>query len=252
VTGAIAAQGNTATLYPSHGLASQTTYTAVVSTQVSDNAGNTLAQPFTWTFTTAQFVDTTPPTVSWTTPANGDSNVGINVQPKVQFSEAIDPNTVTGSNLFVSGVTASLYASADSVQLVPSAVLAPSTSYSLFIGTGIKDTAGNALAAAQIVTFTTAAVVGGGGSSGGGSGSGTCAVDTDCDPGCATGLYVCDITLFDTVGVCRDRCTEVLGTTVLSCPDASQVCTEASNPSQSGFPAGYCGVSPFGGFGYCQ
>ena len=69
----VSASGSTATLQPSAALAAGTTYTATLlsgSSGVKDLAGNALASNFTWSFTTTA-PDTTPPTVSAVTPANG-------------------------------------------------------------------------------------------------------------------------------------------------------------------------------------
>lgn len=93
----------------------------------------------------------------------------------------------------------------------------------------------------------------GNGGTGGGSGTGaSCLVDTDCDPDCTSGASVCDIGLFDSTGVCRDRCVSLSGMVILACPLSTEICTSVSNPAQANFPAGYCGSSPFGGFSYCQ
>ena len=89
---------------------------------------------------------------------------------------------------------------------------------------------------------------------GGGSTGSSCSVDTDCDPSCTndgSSPYVCDITALSLSGVCRDRCMQVLGTTIIPCPSSSQTCISVSNPLQAG-ASGYCGSSPFGGFSYCQ
>jgi hypothetical protein len=53
VAGAVTAVGAVATLVPAASLAASTSYTATISTGAKDLAGNALAAPFTWSFTTA-------------------------------------------------------------------------------------------------------------------------------------------------------------------------------------------------------
>lgn len=52
VIGAVTYSGTTATFTPTGNLASSTTYTATITTAVKDAAGNAMAAPYTWTFTT--------------------------------------------------------------------------------------------------------------------------------------------------------------------------------------------------------
>ena len=52
VAGTLSYTGNTATFTPTNSLAANTTYTITVTTAVEDRAGNNLAAPYTWTFTT--------------------------------------------------------------------------------------------------------------------------------------------------------------------------------------------------------
>jgi hypothetical protein len=53
VAGTVSYTANTATFTPTAQLAPSTVYVATISTNVEDIAGNHLAAPFTWTFTTA-------------------------------------------------------------------------------------------------------------------------------------------------------------------------------------------------------
>src|ERR1017187_8294505 len=73
-----------------------------------DEAGNSAPDGFKY-FTTASTADTTPPTVT-VTPANGATNIGLNAQIVLSFSESINASTVTSSSLAVfSGDTAVSY-----------------------------------------------------------------------------------------------------------------------------------------------
>jgi hypothetical protein len=64
---------------------------------LADEAGN-LAYNDGGTFTTANTVDHTPPTVT-ITPANGTTNVGLNAQVVLTFSKSINPATINASSV---------------------------------------------------------------------------------------------------------------------------------------------------------
>jgi phi13 family phage major tail protein len=108
--------------------------------------------------------DITIPTLSNTTPANNAANVSVNSTFSWVFSEAIEPSTVNSGNFFVvkdsdgSLVTGTLVQSADklTVTFTPSAALTTAIAYRAICTPGVKDLAGNALAAAQVRKFTTA------------------------------------------------------------------------------------------------
>lgn len=158
VAGTVSYSGTTATFTPSINLAFSTTYTATITTSAKDAAGNALTAPYTWTFTTGAAPDTTPPTVSSTSPANAATGVGVNSAISVTFSEAMLPSAVTGATFTVSGgVTGTVAYSGTTATFTPSTNLASSTTYMATITTGVKDTAGNALTAPYAWTFTTSA-----------------------------------------------------------------------------------------------
>ena len=165
------ASSRTVTLDPTPALAPSTVHTAVVRSGASgakDVAGNPLAVDRIWTFTTAAAPDTTPPTVSSVSPAQGATNVIVTSNLSAVFSEAVDVATVTSATvtLVPQGSSTPLAAAVvydgatKSVTLNPTAALTPGT---LYTGTvkggsgGVKDLAGNALAADRVWTFTTAA-----------------------------------------------------------------------------------------------
>jgi hypothetical protein len=153
---------NTATLQPSSALAAGTSYTARVS-GVKDLVGNTLAAAYTWTFSTAAAppADTMPPTVTATSPANGATGVSVAASLTASFSEPVDSSTVTASNFTLTGPSGAVSANVtynsgtNTATLQPSAALAPGTSYTARVS-GVKDLAGNMLAAAYSWTFSTA------------------------------------------------------------------------------------------------
>jgi len=68
VVGEVTIAGNTATFVSIGPLKGLTSYTATITTGARDLAGTAIATPFTWTFTTAVAPDTTPPSVTATSP----------------------------------------------------------------------------------------------------------------------------------------------------------------------------------------
>jgi hypothetical protein len=110
--------------------------------------------------------DTTPPTVAATNPTTAATNVSINTNIDVTFSEAIDPATVTTSTFVLTNTSTSAVISAvvtyasNVVTVNPVSSLAATTQYTLTIRGGgtnpvVRDVAGNALAANAVVNFTT-------------------------------------------------------------------------------------------------
>ncbi len=166
-----------ATLTPASPLTAGTGYTATVvggaiDPRVKDAAGNALASTVTWSFTTvaAPPVDTTPPTVTASSPPDGATGVATGSAVTATFSEAIDPASLTattfalrttvGGNTVAAGV--SWNAATRVATLTPAAALAAGTSYTATLVGGtsdprIKDLAGNALISSTTWSFTTAA-----------------------------------------------------------------------------------------------
>ncbi|MDQ1057684.1 hypothetical protein QFZ23_001585 [Arthrobacter globiformis] len=116
--------------------------------------------------------DTTAPTVTATSPAAGAPGVAVTANVTGTFSEAMNASTFTsGTFTLKAGATtvpaAVTYNSTDRVAtLNPDTGLTAGTTYTATIrGTsgGVKDAAGNALAADKTWTFTTAAAGGTGG-----------------------------------------------------------------------------------------
>lgn len=102
--------------------------------------------------------DTTPPTVISTTHANNATNVSVNSAITATFSEAMAVSTITASTFTLSGGatgTVTYDATNNIATYTPSANLAYSTTYTATITTGVKDSAGNAMAANYIWSFTT-------------------------------------------------------------------------------------------------
>jgi len=157
------AASRTVTLAPGANLSFSSTYTAQLSGAIKDLAGNSLA-PVSWSFSTAAPPpDTTPPTVLAASPPNGAAGVGVATDITVNFSEPIDSTTMSSADFTLTSangvVTDSVSYDHDTntATLHPNAPLAAGTTYTARIS-GVKDLAGNALAAPVAWSFTTAAV----------------------------------------------------------------------------------------------
>ena len=155
---------NTALFTPTGNLPASTTCTATLSTAIRDTAGNSLAAPYSWTFTTGTAPDNTPPTVSSVSPAAGASAVAINTAITASFSEAMNPASLDSSSFTLacpSGTTVTgtvSYAMSGNVaSFTPGNALPPSTSCTASISTAARDVAGNALATPFSWSFTTSA-----------------------------------------------------------------------------------------------
>ncbi len=161
VSGVVTFVGINAVFTPNSNLAANTTYTATVTTGVLDLAGNALANNFIWTFTTGATVDTTAPTVATTDPLALETNVILSKKITATFSEAIDISTLTTAKFTLKQGTTSVPGVVNYIGLVatfiPLSNLVVNTTYTATISSGIKDMAGNSLAADKVWTFTTLA-----------------------------------------------------------------------------------------------
>ena len=125
-----------------------------------DLAGNTRFCQFYGYFTTGFAADSTPPAVLATDPADGDVGVPVNAQVTVQLSEAVDPTSVNAATVQVrrgGAAVAAILTLEDGdrrLRLVPSSPLVASAGHTLTLS-GLRDRAGNALAAPLTVSFTT-------------------------------------------------------------------------------------------------
>ncbi len=110
-------------------------------------------------------VDTTPPTVTGTTPANGASNVATSTTVTATFSEPMASASLTNSSFRLTDTTANSAVAASvgydgpsqTAILTPSAALAAGHAFSATLSTSVTDLAGNHLASAMTWTFSTAA-----------------------------------------------------------------------------------------------
>ncbi|MES0490186.1 MAG: Ig-like domain-containing protein [Leptospirales bacterium] len=163
------ANSNTINFSPSANLATNMDFTVNVTAGLMDMAGNA-ATPYAFTFTSGAGIDSIAPTVSATSPLDTATSVSLNASISIQFSEAMDPSTITlfdgisGSVSVLDGVgtpaLGNLYydGPSNSAIFIPSADYNALSAYQITVtsgAAGVKDLSGNSLVADYIVSFTT-------------------------------------------------------------------------------------------------
>ena len=152
VAGAISLSSDRATLtfVPSSLLSASTTYTVTVS-GFTDQAGNPVT-PFSSTFTTGTsgVADTTRPTVTTVSPANGATGVPASSSIVLTFNEVIDPATVNANTVQIeasgfSGELAGSYAVDTTGKIVTFTPVSPLPGNTLIfvVVNGVTDLSGN-------------------------------------------------------------------------------------------------------------
>ena len=147
--------GTTFTLVPNSALANGTIYTVTL-TGVKDLSDNTMADTH-WDFTTTNVADVTPPTLVSTVPANLATNVDVNANLSLTFSEAVNqiefdvaltPDPGNGVPTWSNG--------GKTVTFDPDAALLDNQQYTLTIfPDGVRDLAANGFVGVKTVIFTT-------------------------------------------------------------------------------------------------
>jgi hypothetical protein len=148
---------NTSTFTPASALAYGTAYTATVS-GARNAAGQTMATPYPWTFTTA----TAPaaPAVASVSPAPNAAGVALDVKPTVTFDQAVTSSSVVfglkdAAGSTVTGSTA-YETSSNTATFTPAAALAFGANYTATVS-GAANASGQSMAAPYSWTFGTAA-----------------------------------------------------------------------------------------------
>ena len=154
VPGVITYSGMTASFTPLTALASNTLYTATITTGSKDTASNELTKDYTWSFATGMV-----PTVVSTDPANTATGVALNKRIAASFSEAMNATTLNNTTFLLQHGTTTVPGVVTYVGTTgtfsPEVNLLPGTVYTATITTGAQNSAGNALAANYVWSFTT-------------------------------------------------------------------------------------------------
>lgn len=110
---------------------------------------------------TANPPDLTPPTVTSVVPAEGATNVPVNTQITINFSEIMNRQTLTTSTIKVFQGTTQIAGTVDAnilgqtATFIPSSPLNGGSTITVTVTTGVTDRAGNAMAAPKEWTFQT-------------------------------------------------------------------------------------------------
>ena len=142
-----------------------TSYQALITTDVTNVAGIALANDFSWTFTTSAAPDITAPVVVSNYPADLSVDFAINRNLTVEFNEALDPDSVNTTSFTLSdgsnGVASDISFQGTTATLNPNENLAVNTLYTATLTTEVTDLANpsNAMAANFSWSFTTSANV---------------------------------------------------------------------------------------------
>ena len=156
VDGDLDFSGDSVIFTADNSLAYSTSYTATISTAVTDRAGNHLASAYSWSFTTEGDPATTPPTIISTVPTDGAIGYAADLPVTATFNKAIDPATLTDASFYLdNGATGSVSYSNWVATFTPDDTLEFNTLYTATITTAVADTFGNNLAAEQDWSFTT-------------------------------------------------------------------------------------------------
>lgn len=161
VPGLVSYSGTNATFTPTNNLVANTLYTATITSETKDLAGNALEDDYIWSFTTGAATVVTPPTVISTDPVDEAICIELNKQIETTFSKAMDASTITTATFTllevqaassVSGTVSYVGTTATFTTLID---LKPNTTYRATITTGAKDLSGNSLTENYMWTFTT-------------------------------------------------------------------------------------------------
>jgi len=152
--------GGTGVIFtPTNPLATNTLYTATITTGALDAQGEPMVSNYAWNYTTV--VAPPAPTVTSMTPANLASGVAANQSVSATFSQVMNPSTITGNSpatfTLTSGGTAvagTVASSSAGATFTPTLLLAANTTYTATLTTGVQSAAGIGLANTAW-TFTT-------------------------------------------------------------------------------------------------
>jgi hypothetical protein len=159
-----AAAGSVASFAPNAPLAPSTNYTATITSGALDLNSDAGVTAYSWTFTTAATPLAVAPTVIVTNPVTAPENVSVPLNQIVSatFSESMNPATISSATFTLTGpgvtpVTGLVAYAAIGKQLVfqPSSTLAPSTTFTATITTGVQSLTGVAMASSYSWIFMT-------------------------------------------------------------------------------------------------
>jgi len=101
-------------------------------------------------------IDRTAPSVSSTVPVNTATNIALNSNLTITWSENVNCTTVNTTNITISGGGLALSSCTNNQAVFTTSGQAGSTTYNVTVTTGVRDTAGNAMAANYSFSYATA------------------------------------------------------------------------------------------------
>ncbi len=146
---------------PASGMDTNASYTATITTGVTDVNGQHLSSNFSWSFTTRATADTSPLEVVATVPRANENCVQQNIVIGIQFDEGADPTTINTSSFLVSGASGPVSGAVtydvtgNTADFTPSHPLDANTRYTVTITAAAKDLAEVPLSAPFTFSFTT-------------------------------------------------------------------------------------------------
>jgi hypothetical protein len=160
-TVSVATDGRSAVFVPTQALVAESAYAVTYTSFIADIAGNSLANAGSSSFTTGTATDTTPPSVSVMSPVNDATAVPTNSLIRLYMSEVLLPTTVDPQIVQVMHggvpvpVTTAIEQNGTVIRLQPAISLLANTAYTVTLGAGVADLAGNALSSPFSSGFTT-------------------------------------------------------------------------------------------------
>ncbi|MFY9158265.1 Ig-like domain-containing protein [Aquirufa ecclesiirivi] len=163
VNGNVKSNGTFATFTPSVNLAPNTNYYVTVATDVKNLSGKNMVASYTWTFsTTASVPIFIAPSVIYTDPDNGATNVAWDKAIIVRFNEDMKVSTINTDNFSLRAGAVNIAGTVSSngtyATFSPSANLSPNTTYTGTVTTGVQNLVGTNMSSNFSWSFTTTAL----------------------------------------------------------------------------------------------
>ncbi len=129
-------------------------YTVEITTKAQDFAGNKIAKDSSFSFTGIN--EKIPPTITYVAPADGSTDIALDSVVTIVFSEAMDKTKTEGAITVSPDLANKMFTWKNDTVLISGDDMAGSITYTITIGTGATDLAGNALEADSSFSFMSA------------------------------------------------------------------------------------------------